>query len=99
MQSAQEAVEADEQLWIDWYNFTLISNKTYMNKNGLTRNALSLMNLTVGNPKLQFIFTSSLEKPAIRILLYRFTYELSSIGGFVDCLLAVEMVNSTQNYL
>lgn len=99
MQAAQEAVEADEQLWIDWYNFTLISNKTYMNKNGLTRNALSLMNQTVGNPKLQFIFTSSLERPTAHILLYRFTYELSSIGGFVDCLLAVEMVNSTQNYL
>lgn len=89
MQAAQEAVEADEQLWIDWYNFTLISNKTFMNRNGLTRNALSLMNQTVGNPKLQFIFTSALEKPTAQILLYRFTYELSSIGGFVDCLLAV----------
>lgn len=38
----QEAVEAEEQLLFAWYNFILFCSKTYINENGLTRNASSL---------------------------------------------------------
>ncbi len=75
-------------MWIEWYNSSLISNKTYLNKNTLVSNALKLMNLTIKATP-QYIFTSSKEKGNTSLLLYRFTFEITLFGGFVDCLVLV----------
>lgn len=85
-------------MWINWYNYSLISNKTYLNKNSLIKNALKLMDLTVKATP-QYIFTSSLEKANASLLFYRFTYEISLFGGFVDCLVLVETINGQDNYV
>ena len=85
-------------MWIDWYNSSLISNKTYLNKNSLIKNALKLMNLTVKSTPL-YIFTSSKQKGNVSLLFYRFTYELSLFGGYVDCLVIVETIDAQDNYV
>lgn len=94
----RDRLQNQKMMWIDWYNYSLISNKTYMNKNSLIKNALNLMNLTVKSTP-QYIFTSHKQKGNVSLLFYRFTYQLSLVRGYVDCLVLVETIDGKDNYV
>ena len=57
------------------------------------------MNSIISSQKLHYIFTGNQSRAESQMLYYRLTYELNLIGGFADCIIAVEMVNGSINYM
>lgn len=99
MAAAHHALENSTELWLEWYNYTLQLSRTFLNSRALARQAANLMSTATGSSKIHYIFTGSVARANDTLLLYRFIYELSSGGGFADCLVVVEMANGVQNYI
>lgn len=99
MTAAQDALRNSSQLWVDWYSATLREAKTYLNSRSLARTASDFMRNVTASSKIHYIFTGTAQGTKESILLYRFVYELSSGGGFADCLVGVEMLEGKENYI
>lgn len=78
---AQEKAEKDTQLWIDWYNYTLIHlNQTVLSRTGLARGVEQLRSKILGSPThplLHYIHTATLPLDSKIYNFYKFTYQLS----------------------
>lgn len=99
MAAAQDALKNSSQLWVDWYSATLREKQTYLNSRSLAKTASDFMRNVTASSKIHYIFTGTAQVGKETILLYRFVYELTSGGGFADCLVGVEMLEGRENYI
>lgn len=99
MAAAQDALKNSTELWVDWYSATLREEQTYLNSRSLAKTASEFMRNVSSTSKIHYIFTGRVQGSKESILLYRFVYELSSGGGFADCLVGVEMLEERDNYI
>lgn len=100
-QEAQKQLAADSQLWVDWYNYTALTNRQFMSPNALKKQAMDVQATLLGSAgsQVHYVCTTTYSLNTTSLTIYRLTYILPKNNGYADLYFLVEGSGNSLGYL